>query len=221
MDLINKKKRVKEGSFRISGKRYLRIGLTGGIGSGKSTVLNIFREMGIHVLQADHVARILLEKTVVKKKILNHFGKNIFDKDGRVIRSELAAAAFKNRKQQKLLNQILHSMVRKKISSWILNPERRRSSIPVVVIEVPLLFERGYYRFFDAVLSVSASQNIRQRRLLKRGWEKQEIIRRERLQWPQGRKNGMANWVIFNNGSEERLRNTVEKWCEIIRAKLL
>jgi dephospho-CoA kinase len=206
------KKRISVSPF---GLKFTKIGLTGGIGSGKSTVLNLLRQEGVPVLQTDHLAHQLLCRDFFIKKITSTFGKQVLDRVGRIDRSKLAAQVFQNRRKQERLNRILHPSVRREVSLWI-NKQKRRSSPPqMVVVEVPLLFERGYYRFFDGFLSVSATSSIRRKRLVKRGWAIKDIQKRERLQWPQNRKNQMAHWVISNVGSKNDLKYAVNVWLKM------
>jgi dephospho-CoA kinase len=80
-------------------------------------------------------------------------------------------------------------------------------------VEVPLLFERGFYRFFVGTISVSAGAQLRRKRLKQRGWNLSEIRRREALQWSQERKDQKADWVIYNNGSENDLKCTLFDWA--------
>ncbi len=205
---------------RTSPAPVLKIGLTGGIGSGKSAVLSLLRQKGALVLQTDEVARHLLERGDIRTKIARRFGKKVLNGEGGIDRPQLAAAAFSSRKNQKALNLILHPEVRKEVSAWIQRQKRGGNREKIAVVEVPLLFERGYYRFFDGILSVSAAGEIRKKRLLKKGWDLGEIKRRDRLQWTQARKNKMADWVIFNNGSKAALRRSVHQWlCKIESGK--
>jgi len=209
---------MKTGTYKSNGKaplptpKPLKIGLTGGIGAGKSAVLALLRQRGTPVLQTDEVARRLLESPAIHKRIVGRFGKGVLGRDGKIERSQLAALAFSNPRNQQALNRILHPAVRQEVSRWIQKQKKGTAVGRVVVVEVPLLFERGYYHFFDGVLSVSASNPVRHKRLLKRGWEWPEIRRRDRLQWPQARKNKMADWVMTNNGNKSDLKRKVGEW---------
>jgi len=209
----------KNKKFQLSGRKFLKIGLTGGMGSGKSTVLNLVQKRGVPVLQTDLIARRLLERKAVQKKITRIFGKEVFDKPGKIDRSKLGLKVFRDRKHQEALNRILHPLVRKEVSVWIEKKKKHPAPWWMVVVEVPLLFERGYFRFFDGVLSISAGMQIRQKRLLKRNWDLEEIKRREKFQWSQHHKDMMAHWIIFNNGALKELAGSVKKWLEIFRRK--
>src|SRR6185369_7622356 len=172
-------------------------GLTGGIGAGKSAVLPLLRQKGASVLQTDEVARRLLERGEIRAKIARRFGSGVLNRTGGIDRPRLAEAAFSSRKNQRALNLILHPEVRKEVSAWIQRQNRGGVRGKIAVVEVPLLFERGYYRFFDGILSVSAARAVREKRLLNKGWDLGEMRRRGGLQWSQARKNKMADWVIY------------------------
>ena len=191
-------------------KKFLKIGLTGGIGSGKSLVLKLIAAQGIPVLQADQVGHEVLRKGDIKKKLSRLFGGEILNSRGEVDRKELAKVVFRDRGKQKILNELVHPPIRKRVSQWF--QKRKKERAPMGVVEVPLLFERGYNRKFDRTLSVSSPKKTRWRRLLKRGWNIEEIKRRESSQWPQSRKDKNADWVIFNQGSRKDLKYAVCRW---------
>jgi dephospho-CoA kinase len=189
----------------MSKKSPLKIGLTGGIGAGKSLALKVFQEKRIPVLQTDLLGRQLLQDKQIKARLVKTFGAGILE-EGQIDRPRLAQAAFQSPRHQKKLNAIMHPAVRLGVTRWISEQAKKKSIPRLVVVEVPLLFERGYYRFFDGIISVSANGLTRQKRLKKRGWSMAEIRQRERLQWPQERKNQKADWVIYNQSSEKALK---------------
>jgi dephospho-CoA kinase len=192
--------------------RPLNIGLTGGIGAGKSLVLKFLAAHGIPVLQTDVLAHQLLENRKLKRSLVRHFGKTILGLRGKIDRNKLAAEAFQNRDKQEKLNQLIHPAILKGVAQWLQGNQKKGS--PLLVVEVPLLFERGFYRSFDGVLCVSAPQAVRRKRLLQRGWSKDEIKRREKLQWSQTRKNQKSNWVIYNQSTQKALKYAVDLWLE-------
>jgi dephospho-CoA kinase len=191
-------------------KRTLKIGLTGGIGSGKSLVLKLLAQRGVPVLQTDIIGHQLLIKKSFTRELTKRFGKSILDSKGRVDRSKLALLVFSDSRNRNKLNKLSHPLIRQEVARWIRSQEKKGSSR--VVVEVPLLFERGYFRSFDRVLSISAPRLVRRKRLLKRGWNLKEILRREKFQWPQNRKNKAADWVIFNQGTQKDLKYAVDQW---------
>jgi dephospho-CoA kinase len=194
-------------------KSPLKIGLTGGIGAGKSLALKVFQKRKIPVLQTDLLSHLLLHDRKIKARLVKAFGKDILDADIVIDRKKLAQAAFQSSQGQKKLNAIMHPAVRQGVARWVKQQAQQKPVPRLVVVEVPLLFERGFYRFFDGTLSISAVPKSRQKRLKKRGWGLSEIRRREALQWSQERKNQKADWVIFNQSSEKDLKYVLYNWA--------
>jgi dephospho-CoA kinase len=196
-------------------KRPLTIGLTGGIGAGKSLALKVFQEMKIPVLQTDLLSHLLLHDRKIKARLVKAFGKGILDGDIVIDRKKLAQAAFQSARKQKILNGIMHPAVRQGVARWIKQRAKQKPVPRLAVVEVPLLFERGFYRFFDGTISISADVKNRRKRLYNRGWSLSEIRRREALQWPQEQKNQKADWVIYNHGSEKDLKWSLLDWVAL------
>lgn len=190
----------------------MKIGLTGGMGAGKSLVLNLLAQRGIQSLQTDGIGHQVLKKPEIRERLIKKFGKSVIGKNRSIDRARLAQVVFQDPKGQKTLGKILHPWIRQEVKKWVLRQEKK--SRPFVIVEVPLLFENGFYRFFDKSLSVSASWDIRKKRLLKRGWNLNEIRRRERFQWSQARKNRKADWVIYNDGDRKELKASVDRWFD-------
>lgn len=205
--------------FEVARKRVYRLGLTGAPGAGKSETLAAFRECGVPALQADRVARSLLSDASVRRRIRRAFGPGVLDARGRVVRARLARAAFAGRRTQERLNRILHPAVRRRIRAWYGELSRRHPAPSLGVVEVPLLFERGFHRFFDGTLSVSSPAALRRARLRRRGWSSAEIRRREALQLPAREKNRRADFVLQNDGSRARLRRAVRRFLSDFRGR--
>jgi dephospho-CoA kinase len=195
-------------------KSPLKIGLTGGIGAGKSLALKILQEKKIPILQTDLLSHLLLHDGKIKTRLVKAFGKGILDEDVVIDRKKLAQAAFKSARGQRILNEIMHPAVRQGVALWIKRKAQQKPVPRVVVVEVPLLFERGFYRFFGGTISVSAGAQIRRKRLKQRGWRLSEIRRREALQWSQERKDRKADWVIYNQRSEKDLKCSLFDWAD-------
>ncbi len=174
--------------------------------------LAFFASKKIPILQTDHLSHQLLENKKVIAQLVRAFGKGILSEKGQVDRKKLARAAFQSSSRQNKLNGIMHPAVRKAVGDWIAQQAKRKPQPVFVVVEVPLLFERGFNRSFDAVLSISANDIIRQKRLKKRGWSLAEIRQRTKLQWPQKRKDIRADWVIYNQKGEKDLKYALYQW---------
>jgi dephospho-CoA kinase len=188
------------------------IGLTGGFGSGKSLVLRILRDQGIPVLQTDKIGHVLLRDRKVFKALVNKYGKEILVGRNQIDRKKLAKIAFRSLHSQKDINKILHPLVLKRVEKWVLNQTKKNKPNVILIVEIPLLFEIGYDRWFDRTLCISAPKAMRTKRLLKLGWTHEEIEQREKLQWSQNKKNQRADEVIFNTGSPAKLRYTIQQW---------
>ena len=139
-------------------KRLLKIGLTGGMASGKSLALKFLAVKGITVLQSDHLGHKLYKDKKIAKSIYRNFGNAVFGKKGKVDRKKLSEEAFRNPFKLRKLNSLTHPIIFKMVKEWASQQKIRNSIYPLLVVEVPLLFESGFERFFDGVLCVSAPQ---------------------------------------------------------------
>ncbi len=194
--------------------KLLKVGLTGGLGAGKSLVLRLLQKKGIPVLQTDDLSHQIIREKKFSIVLTKYFGKDILSRPGVIDRKKLADLVFKDPNKRKKLNELLHPEVRKRVAQWFKVQTHKVLPYPVIVVEVPLLFERGYNRAFDRILCVSAPRKQRERRLLKRGWNLAEIRRREKAQWSQTRKNSGAHWIIFNQSGRKDLKYAVNRWLE-------
>lgn len=176
-------------------KRPWVIGLIGGIGSGKSTVAELFREQGAEVLSADAVVHAVLDRPGVRRALLRTWGAEVAPK-GRVDRARVARLAFRDADSVKRLNAIVHPHVRRDIRKAISGCRQS-----VFVLDAPLLLEAGGADWCDRIVFVDAPAEVRLRRIRSRGWDRGELRRRERCQWPLKRKKRMAHTVIRNRGS--------------------
>jgi dephospho-CoA kinase len=198
-------------------KRPLKIGLTGGIGAGKSLVLELLREEGVPILQTDPLGHQLLAEKEFSRSVVRHFGQGVLGKNGKIDRGKLGQQVFSFPSKREKLNQLLHPEILRRVGDWAKRESRRMPPPPLLVVEVPLLFESGSGRMFDGVLCVSAPLDLRRKRLLKRGLSLAEIKRREKSQWSQTRKNRAADWVIFNPQGRKELKYAVNRWLDSMK----
>lgn len=170
------------------------VGLTGGIGSGKTTVANLFRDLGISVYIADDQAKSLMNKSPeIRKKIQDLFGKESYQK-GRLNRKLLASQVFNDQEKLETLNGIVHPEVERHFESW-----KSEQTTPYVIYEAAILFERGSYQKCDRTILVTADRQERIRRLLQRdSTTVSEIEARMANQWDDERKRKMADFIIEN-----------------------
>ena len=189
------------------------LGLSGGIGSGKSTVAKILSNLGAVVIDADVIAREVLEPNQAGyQKAIEVFGESILDSDLRIDRKMLAELVFQNSDELAKLEAIVHPAVIARVAQI-------RSSLPestVVVYDTPLLFEKNLQGQFDKVLIVVTDSEHRKARLIERGLELTDIEARIANQATDAQRRTVADFVIENNGSPEQLQDQVTKvWQQI------
>jgi len=197
----------------VTAARYPAIGITGGIGCGKSEVGRLLAERGVAVLDADEVARRQLEPgTPVHAALRRRYGAPVQAPDGTLDRAWLARRVFGDAAEREALNALVHPPVLGAIRTWV---AERRAQGPVAV-QVPLLFEVGLVDPWDAVVCVAADAAVVQQRLRARGWSDEEARQRLAAQWPLEEKMRRADYVIWNNGSLAELAAAVERiWNEL------
>ncbi len=186
----------------------LKVGLTGSIGTGKSTVAKIFKELGAYVIDADQIVHSLLKEESVKEKIREILG-NVFDDKGEIDKKKVAEIIFNNPEKKKQLEALIHPLVFERIQEKIKNIEKKDPDA-VVVVEVPLMIETGSYKNYDVVIVVYAPEEIQLKRLLNRGMEKEDALKRIKSQMPIDEKVKYADIVIENTGTLEELKKKVE-----------
>ena len=189
------------------------LGLSGGIGSGKSTVAKILSNLGAVVIDADVIAREVLEPNQAGyQKAIEVFGESILDSDLRIDRKRLAELVFQNSDELAKLEAIVHPAVIARVAQI-------RHSLPestVVVYDTPLLFEKNLQGQFDKVLIVVTDSEHRKARLIERGLEITDIEARIANQATDAQRRTVADFVIENNGSPEQLQGQVTKvWQQI------
>ncbi len=196
----------------------LKIGLTGSIGTGKSTVGKIFSELGAYVIDADKIVHTLLRRKDIKEKIREEFG-DVFDLKGEVDRKKLGKIVFKNHKKKRILEKIIHPEVRKEIEKKIKDIKDKDPN-SVVIVEVPLLIETGSYKDYDIVILVYAPEELQIDRLVKKGYSKDEAVRRIRSQLPIEQKIKYADIVIHNTGDLDKLKKEVVEVYKKLKEKV-
>ncbi len=171
------------------------IGVTGGVGSGKSTVCRILEDLGIPVIDADRIGHSALEDRAVIAELVRLFGRDIAP-DGKVSRRLLAERAFRDREAQSALNGATHPYIIKKIQDEISHFGRKYD---IIALELPLLYECSLQWLCHKVWVVYASEEARLARLEKRGMSREDALRRIRLQMSLEDKARMADFVIDNS----------------------
>ena len=187
-----------------------KLGLTGGIGSGKSTVAQILQNQGWRIIDTDIIARNLCEVDQEGyKNVVDAFGVKILKENRSIDRVSLSKIIFKDPDKRKLLNSILHPLVRAKWLDEFVRCQAEGHSTPVVVV-IPLMFETGMDEWFDSIGCVGCSFRIQVKRLLKRGLNEEDARLRIEAQWPTAEKMKKSNIVIWNDGSLDLLAEQTE-----------
>lgn len=170
------------------------IGLTGGIGSGKSTIANYFSEKKIPVYIADDQARELMKFPEILLEIHKIFGDSVFE-NGILDRQLLATIVFNDSQKLKLLNSIIHPAVKKHFENWILNYKKH----PFIVYEAAILFESGSYKICDLIITIIAPIELRIQRVIARDTTSfDQVTKRINMQWTDEQRISKSDFVIRN-----------------------
>jgi dephospho-CoA kinase len=174
----------------------LKIGITGSIGSGKTTACKIFETLGVPVYYADDRGKYLLEHNAgVKAALIEAFGPDLFNESGQLKRSELAEIVFNNPAKLKILENIVHPAVQQDFLVWA-----AEQNAPYLLKEAALLLEAGTVKDLDKLITVTAPEQIRISRIKVRDrLSSEQILARMERQWPDAQKIAAADYVLYND----------------------
>lgn len=191
----------------------IRIGLTGGIGSGKSLVCSVFERLDIPVYNADKEAKKFLNQHEVINKIVSQFGEAVLSEDKTEInRKKLAELVFADKNYLNTLNSIIHPLVLQDFKLWC-----SKQSALYVVQEAAILFESGFNKFVDKIILVKAPADIRvQRVMLRDGIAQKDVLARMQNQFPENTIESMVDYVIDNSGTALLLPQIIEIHNELV-----
>jgi dephospho-CoA kinase len=190
------------------------VGLTGGIGSGKSTALAALQRLGAASLSTDQVVHELYETPEVRDAVVDRFGPSVLS-DGRIDRGALAQAAFATAEDRDWLEQLLWPRVGGRMAAWRRGLERAADAPRAAVVEVPLLFESGMEGGFDATIAVIADEQRRHERASGRGHH--ALDERSARQLTQEEKAQRATYVVVNDGSVEELDSQLSAILDMLQ----
>ncbi|MDP3680153.1 MAG: dephospho-CoA kinase [Flavobacterium sp.] len=190
------------------------IGLTGGIGSGKTTIANYFKSFGIPVYIADEEARKIMQSVEIISAIKNVFGDTVFENE-KLNREELAKIVFNDPEKLEKLNNIVHPAVKKHFEQWLL----QHTAAPYVIYEAAILFESGSYKNCDLIITVTAPIESRIKRVVERDKTTRELVlKRINAQWTDEQRISKSDFIIENT-SMETTKLEVVKILKILKIK--
>jgi dephospho-CoA kinase len=193
----------------------LVVGLTGGIGSGKSLAAQFFAELGALVIDADQLARDAIERgSDGFDELIATFGDSILS-NGLVDRRALGELVFRDAEAKKKLEGIIHPIVRREFEEAVQSLEQDQ----ILIYEIPLLFETKAMERFDYIVTVEADMQLRKERLLKKGLRNSEVESRIAAQASREERVSIADQVFENNGSEDELLRSVENLWELLKMR--
>ncbi len=186
----------------------IKVGITGGIGSGKTTVCKMFEDLGVPVYYADDRAKYLMQhEHHLIDQIKKHFGDDVYD-NCRLNRKLLAERVFNDKEKLALLNSLVHPAVFRDTERWV--EDQREKKVAYVLKEAALLVETGSYKALDKLIVVAAPMDVRLQRVSERDHaETEDILARMRSQLPEEEKIALADYVINNNDGLESLKAQV------------
>lgn len=192
----------------------IKVGITGGIGSGKTTVCRIFQSLRVPVYFADDRAKaIMAEDEDLKAALVDHFGADVYQQDGSLNRIWLAGQVFGDPQKLEQLNAIVHPAVGRDAENW----QAQHEDAPYTLKEAALLFEAGSYRRLDKIIVVTAPEELRIQRVMERDKIDEGSVRqRMDRQWPQEKKVALADYVIENDGSRGLIPQVMDIHRELL-----
>ena len=194
----------------------MKVGLTGGIGAGKSTVADLFSQKGAVVIRSDELARQVIEpQTPGFQQVIDRFGKDLLNAEGYIDRAKLAQIVFKDDAALKDLENIIHPLVRSKTNQII----DQHTSETIIVNEIPLLLEKKMESLFDFLVIVISSEKNRLERLAHRGLTADQATARMAKQVSDEQRKAAADFLIVNDGNLDQLEADVEKIWQTLQER--
>jgi len=177
----------------------LKVGLTGNIGSGKSTICKIFSALKVPVFYADEEAKIVLDSPTIYEKLINTFGEKISNENNKIDKLKLASIVFADSKLLQILNNIIHPEVHQRFNEWL----KDYKADTYIIMEAAILFESGFDKYVDYTINVHSDNKIRLNRVIMRdGGDTKHILDRMQNQLTDEEKISRSNITIDNNESD-------------------
>lgn len=195
-----------------------KVGLTGGIGTGKSTVVNYLKQKGYFIIDADQIAREVVEiESEGLKAVVAAFGEGILNVDNSLNRKVLGEIVFKSKDKLQKLNQILHPLIRDRIQYY----EKQNSHLDVIFYDVPLLFETKQQNLYNEVLLIYASHETALSRVIERDRISESLARMKiNAQFSMDIKKNLADFVIENEVTLNELHKQLDQYVDALRTRI-
>ena len=194
----------------------MKVGLTGGIGAGKSTVADLFSKRGAVVIRSDELARQVIEpETPGQKQVISRFGIEILNDKGSIDRAKLAQIVYKDDVALKDLENIVHPLVRERTNQLM----SEQTSETIIINEIPLLLEKNMESLFDFLVIVISSEKNRLERLLQRGVSEDQAKARMAKQVDDQARKAAADFLIVNDGNLDQLDADVQKIWQTLQER--
>ncbi len=179
------------------------IGITGGIGSGKSVVCDIFRMHNVPIFDADNEAKALNDSSpIIREKLTAHFGSDIYN-EGKLDKKKFASLIFNNEDNLKIANSIIHPEVATHMLEWC----KKRENHPLVIIDAAILIEAGFDKYVDKIITIYSPTELRTERVVKRdNTSRDQVESRMKRQIPEEEKIKAADWVIINDEKDSLIK---------------
>lgn len=191
------------------------VGLTGNIGSGKTTVSRLFSMLGVPVYYADEKGRQFLGLPEVREKVISLFGKDVLGENGEIDRQKLASVVFADKEKLRQLNAVIHPLIRADFRQWA----DKQAGHPYVMEEAAILFESGLADDFDRIVLVAAPEELRISRVCRRdGVEEGSVRQRARHQWSEKYKKPMSDYIIENDETSLVIDQVQEIHGQLLKA---
>ncbi len=193
----------------------LKVGLTGGIGSGKSVISKVFEILGIPVYNSDNVAKYLINNLpIIKEKLIYEFGNEVFDQNGNLNQQFLAQLVFNSPGKLNILNSIIHPEVREDFVKWL----NSKNEFPYIIKEAAIIVESETYKEPDYLIVVTALEKEKIKRVMERdNCSENEVKQRMKNQLPDAEKIKVADFIINNNENEMILKQIISIHNQIIK----
>ncbi len=193
------------------------VGITGGIACGKSRVGKVFERMGARIIDADAIGWEILEEEEIKKEVMEIFGKESLDPDGKIDRKKLGDSLFGHRERLERFNAIVHPPLLKILKNWI----EEKKTAKVVAVVATLIAEWKIEDWFDSLICITSQTEKQIERLTEKGLTREEAEKRIEAQLPQSHRVKSSEFIIRNDGSLRELDEKARGVYEILRKRAL